>query len=171
MKQIATQRHQLLKKIGILMLFSLTAFAGFAQVRISGKVTARSGAATESVSVLIKNTNTGTTVDQNGLYSFTANLKAGKYALVFSGVGFKSQEQSFTITDQKAVTINAEMIDESSKLDEVIVTGTSAGTTRKQLGSYVATLKAEDLNKGVAGNALQALQGKTPGAQITQNSG
>ncbi|HAI82448.1 MAG TPA: SusC/RagA family TonB-linked outer membrane protein, partial [Chitinophagaceae bacterium] len=37
--------------------------------------------------------------------------------------------------------------------------------------SYVSTVKADDLNKGAAGNVLQALQGKTAGAQIVQNSG
>ncbi|MDQ6757059.1 MAG: SusC/RagA family TonB-linked outer membrane protein, partial [Bacteroidota bacterium] len=50
-------------------------------------------------------------------------------------------------------------------------TGTSQGTTMKQLGNYVSTVKAEQLNKGASGNVLQALQGKTAGAQIIQNSG
>lgn len=47
----------------------------------------------------------------------------------------------------------------------------SEGTTRRQLGSYVSSVKAEDLNKGATGNVLAALQGKTAGAQISQNSG
>src|SRR4030095_10999292 len=57
------------------------------------------------------------------------------------------------------------------KLDEVVVTGTSAGTTRKQLGSYISTVKADQLNKGATSNVLGALQGKTAGAQIIQNNG
>src|SRR5205085_11480590 len=56
-------------------------------------------------------------------------------------------------------------------LDEVVVTGTTAGTTRRQLGSYISTVKAEDLNRGATSNVLTALQGKTAGAQIVQNSG
>src|SRR5262249_15892501 len=39
------------------------------------------------------------------------------------------------------------------------------------LGNFIATVSAEDLTKGVSTNALQALQGKTAGAQIVQNSG
>ena len=39
------------------------------------------------------------------------------------------------------------------------------------MGNYIATVKAEDLNKGATANVLSALQGKTAGAQITQNSG
>src|SRR6185503_5947428 len=56
-------------------------------------------------------------------------------------------------------------------LDEVVVTGTSQGTTRKQLGSYISTVKGDVLTRGNSGNVLAGLQGKTPGAQIIQNSG
>jgi TonB family protein len=57
------------------------------------------------------------------------------------------------------------------KMDEVVVTGVSAGTTRKQLGSYISTVKSDQLTKGATGNVLSALQGKTAGAQSIQNSG
>jgi TonB-dependent SusC/RagA subfamily outer membrane receptor len=63
------------------------------------------------------------------------------------------------------------MEQDALNLDEVVVTGVSAGTTRRQLGSYVSTVKAEDLGKGATSNVLAALQGKTAGAQIIQNSG
>src|ERR1043165_5362024 len=56
-------------------------------------------------------------------------------------------------------------------MDEVIVTGVSAGTTRKQLGNYISTVKADELTKGATSNVLSALQGKTAGAQIIQNNG
>ncbi len=52
-----------------------------------------------------------------------------------------------------------------------MITGASIGTTRKQLGSYVSSVKADELSKGATANVLSALQGKTAGAQITQNSG
>ena len=52
-----------------------------------------------------------------------------------------------------------------------MVTGTSLGTTRKQLGSYISTVRGDELTKGATGNVLAALQGKTAGAQIIQNSG
>ena len=64
-----------------------------------------------------------------------------------------------------------QLADDILGLDEVVVTGTSLGTTRKQLGSYISTVKGDDLTKGATGNVLAALQGKTAGAQITQNSG
>ena len=56
-------------------------------------------------------------------------------------------------------------------MDEVVITGVSLGTTRRQLGNYISTVNADDLNKGATANVLTALQGKTAGAQIIQNSG
>jgi len=68
-------------------------------------------------------------------------------------------------------TVNVTLGEDALGLEEVVVTGTSEGTTRKQLGSYISTVKADQLNKGATGNVLAALQGKTAGAQIVQNSG
>ncbi len=155
-----------------LLVLLLTAFQTLsAQVRISGKVTAASGAPVEAASVFIKKANTGAASDVAGSYSFSASLTPGKYVLVFSSNGFSTLERELTITGEKSYTINAVLTESISKLDEVIVTGTSAGTTRRQLGSYISSVSAEDLTKGATGNVLAALQGKTAGAQITQNSG
>jgi TonB-linked SusC/RagA family outer membrane protein len=148
----------------------LTSF-GFGQVRISGKITSNSGSSTESVAVTVKGTKFGGMADNNGLYSFMATLTPGKYTLVFSGVGFQEQEQSLTIGNDKSYTADAVLTEQISKLDEVVVTGTSQGTTRRQLGSYISSVSADELNKGATGNVLAALQGKTAGAQISQNSG
>jgi TonB-linked SusC/RagA family outer membrane protein len=152
------------------VLSMLSAFT-FGQVRISGKITSTSGISVESVAVTVKGTQYGGLADNNGMYGFTAPLKPGKYSLVFSGVGFQEQEASLTVTNAKSYTVDMVMTERVSKLDEVVVTGTSQGTTRRQLGSYVSTVSADELNKGATGNVLAALQGKTAGAQISQNSG
>ncbi|MDE3253758.1 MAG: carboxypeptidase-like regulatory domain-containing protein, partial [Bacteroidota bacterium] len=148
----------------------LTSFT-FGQVRIAGKITSPSGASAESVAVTVKGTKFGGLADVNGIYSFSANLKPGKYTLVFTGVGFQEKEIALEVGSAKSYSVDAELSDKVSKLDEVVVTGTSQGTTRRQLGSYISSVSADELNKGATGNVLAALQGKTAGAQITQNSG
>jgi len=167
----ATQRMDKWKYICLSLFLSLFAVISFGQVRIAGKVSGSGGAATESVNVSVKGTKYGTISDLNGNYAFTAALNPGTYTLVFSAIGWGEQSKTLTVGSEKSYTVDATLTPSVSKLDEVVVTGTSAGTTRRQLGSYVATLKASDLNKGASANALQALQGKTPGAVITQNSG
>jgi len=159
------------KAVFLLMLTTLLTAAGIAQVRISGRVTAKGGAA-EAASVVIRENSVGAATDATGAFSFTASLKPGTYTIVFSSAGYKTKESSLTVTaGNNSYTVNAELTEDVSKLDEVIVTGNSQGTTRRQLGSYISSVSAEDLNKGATGNVLAALQGKTAGAQISQNSG
>jgi TonB-linked SusC/RagA family outer membrane protein len=159
------------KYLSMAIFITCWAFTSFAQTKISGKVNTKSGAATDGVSVTVKGTKFGTATDYNGNYFFNADLKNGTYTLVFSAVGYTTLEVAFTVSG-KETSVNATLVEAPiNKLDEVVVTGVSAGTTRKQLGSYVSTVKAEDLNKGATSNVLAALQGKTAGAQISQNSG
>jgi len=160
------------RRISFIFLLQLSALAVAAQVKISGKVTGADGKGIPAVSILVQSTTTGTVTDENGNYDFTASLKPGTYTLLFSGIGFKSTTQAISVTGSSAsLTANAQLSEDVMRMDEVVVTGVSAGTTRKQLGSYVSTVKADQLTKGATGNVLAALQGKTAGAQIIQNSG
>jgi hypothetical protein len=171
MKKLCSQRNGKLKNILFVLLLQVIAFAASSQVRISGKITGPDGAALPGISVVVRNTNFGTTTDADGNYQFSADLKQGNYTIDFTGVGFKSTSSALQVGSASTYTSNAQLSEDVLKLDEVVVTGVSAGTTRKQLGSYVSTVKADQLTKGATGNVLAALQGKTAGAQIIQNSG
>jgi len=168
MKKSPKQQWRIMFSFAVILLFSA---ALNAQVRISGKVTGADGNGVPSVSVQVRGTSFGTTSDVSGNYSFSVDLKNGSYTLEFSGIGFKTTAQALKVSGGSAYTVDAVMHDDVLKMDEVVVTGVSAGTTRKQLGSYVSTVKANELTKGATGNVLAALQGKTAGAQIVQNSG
>ncbi len=158
-------KHKLL-----FVFFTVITTASLAQVKITGRVTNASGNGINAVTVSLKNTSYGTATASDGSYELTANVKPGKYVLLFSGVGYKTQQTTIDV-NSASISTDASLVQDALNLDEVIVTGTSAGTTRRQIGSYIATVKAEDLTRGATGNVLAALQGKTAGAQITQNSG
>ncbi|ARS42172.1 SusC/RagA family TonB-linked outer membrane protein [Sphingobacteriaceae bacterium GW460-11-11-14-LB5] len=161
----------------LLIPFLLLLFTGMAQAQnkrytISGKVTdASNNSPVPGAVVKIMNTNLVTSTSSSGTYSFSVDLAPGKYQIQISFIGFKSNIESVILGDNTTVQANSALSGDAVGLDEVIVTGTSQGTTRKQLGSYVSTVKGDDLNKAPSGNALASLQGKTPGAQISQNSG
>ncbi|KIC93080.1 SusC/RagA family TonB-linked outer membrane protein [Flavihumibacter solisilvae] len=160
-----------LRRLWLPVLCCCLGFAASAQVRISGKVTTAKGQPATGITVVVKNTTSGTSTGADGNYEISAPLKPGSYQLEFSGIGFKTQLSQVTVGDATTYDVNVQLVEDAMGLDEVIVTGTSAGTTKKQLGSYISTVKAEDLNKGASSNVLASLQGKTAGAQITQNSG
>ncbi|TCD27745.1 SusC/RagA family TonB-linked outer membrane protein [Pedobacter psychrodurus] len=156
----------------LLLLFTEMAQAQNKRYTISGKVTdATNNSPVPGAVVKIINTNLATSTSSGGTYSFSVDLTPGKYQIQISFIGFKSNIESVTLGDNTNVQANSALSGDAVGLDEVIVTGTSQGTTRKQLGSYVSTVKGDDLNKAPSGNALASLQGKTPGAQISQNSG
>jgi len=162
----------------ILMIpFLLLSFTEMAQAQnkrytITGKVTdAATNDPIPGAVVKILNTTLATSTSSSGAYSFSVDLAPGKYQLQFSFVGYKASVQTITLGDDTSVQLDASLGGDAVGLDEVIVTGTSAGTTRKELGSYVSTVKGDDLNKAPSGNVLSSLQGKTAGAQISQNSG
>ncbi len=159
------------RRVFWLLLFQCLAFTLAAQVRISGRVTGPQNEGLPGITVQVQGTNFATSTDATGAYLLTTQLRPGTYELQFTGVGFRAETRPMQVSGNTAQTIDVQLAEDAAKMDEVVVTGTSAGTTRRQLGSYISTVRSEDLTKGVATNALQALQGKTAGAQITQNNG
>lgn len=159
------------RRLSLVLALQLVFLAAFSQVRISGKVTGPDNKGIPGISITVKNTSFGTSTEANGTYVLAAELKPGQYELEFSGVGFKTRTQSLQVGSSASYTTDVKLSEDALNLDEVVVTGTSAGTTRRQLGNYVSSVKSDQLTKGAAGNVLQALQGKTAGAQIIQNSG
>ena len=171
MTQFLSSNSRPVKAVGLLLFCQLIVSLTLAQVHISGKITGTGNQPLTGISVTVKNTNFGSATDGSGNYTINAPLKPGSYSLEFSGVGFKTVSQNLTVGSAENYTVSVTLAEDALGLDEVVVTGTSEGTTRKQIGSYISTIKADQLNKGATGNVLAALQGKTAGAQIIQNSG
>jgi len=165
-----TSKLHLAKLMMILVLLSGFCIDTIAQTIVSGKVTnQKDNSGIEGISIVIKGTRNGALSDNFGGFTLKLN-NTNAIILVASGVGFKTQELNVD-PSKMATGLNIVLTEQYSKLDEVVVTGTSAGTTKRQLGSYISSVSAEDLGKGASGNVLAALQGKTAGAQIIQNSG
>ncbi len=162
--------RRMFKVFNLLLLFTLISCIAAAQVKISGKVTNSKGNGVAGISVTVRNESAGTTTGTDGTYMLTTTLKSGSYVLVFSGVGFKSAEQTITINSAD-LTANAQLQTDALGLDEVVVIGSSLSQSRKQLGNTVNSVSAKQLQNTGSGNIGAALQGKVPGAQISQTSG
>ena len=171
MKSLLFLKQKKWKSFSIFLFFQLITVLSFAQVQVSGKVTGPEGEGLPSISVTIRNTTLGATTDVNGNYNISGSLQPGNYTLIFTGIGYQRKEQTIQVGTAASYTSDVQMEIDALSMDEVIVTGTSEGTTKRQLGSYVSTVSADQLNKGATSNVLAALQGKTAGAQIVQNSG
>jgi TonB-dependent SusC/RagA subfamily outer membrane receptor len=106
----------------------------------------------------------GTITDFDGNYSL--EVPSGKHILVISYIGYKTQD----ITVGKSNQLNIKMEADTQALDEVVVVGYGVMKKRDLTGS-IASVKAADIVKSPASNAMEALQGQVPGLDIVRNSG
>lgn len=152
-------------KLNFLLIFALFALlhtTAYSQNKVvKGTITDVSGLPIPGANVLVKGTKTGTTTDFDGKY--TVNATQGQ-VLVFSSTGSKTQE----ITVGTNSEINVKLADDISQLNEVVVVG--YGTVKKSdVTGAVASVSAEQLMNRPVTNALEALQGKAAGVDITTN--
>ncbi|MEA3317219.1 MAG: SusC/RagA family TonB-linked outer membrane protein, partial [Bacteroidota bacterium] len=131
---------------------------------VKGTVVDESGSSLPGVNVFVKGTTIGTTTDLDGNYSL--NIPGKESVLVFSFVGFKTIQRDIG----KLTQINVTLIEESTKLDKIVVIGYGT-SSKKLLTSSVANLKSEEIRETASGSVQSTLQGKTSGVQIVQNSG
>ena len=131
---------------------------------IKGIVTEDEGAPMIGVSILEKNTSNGTITDVDGSYSLKVN--SDKAILVFSYLGYKSQEVS--LDGRTMIDIRLEL--DSKVLDDIIVTGYRK-ETRTDISTAISSIKSRDIEKLVVSGVEQALQGQTPGVSVTQVTG
>ena len=158
-------------QLSLVLVFCLASIATMSQVKISGKVTSSDGKPLPYISVVVKNTSFGSSTDPDGNYSFSADLKAGQYVLEFTGVGVQTKEQSLSVGSESSYTADISLGQDALNLDEVVVIGSSLKQSRKQLGNTVNSVSSKQLTNTGSGNLAASLQGKVPGAQITQTSG
>ncbi|WP_342644851.1 SusC/RagA family TonB-linked outer membrane protein [Mucilaginibacter sp. CSA2-8R] len=120
--------------------------------------------------IRLAGTNVGTATDINGNYTLNATVPNGNYTLAITYTGYRTVNRAVTL-NQSPVTVDVDMSEDALNLNEVVVTGTGAATSKKQLGNAISTVSSRDLENSVATSIDQALAGKVAGAQISQNSG
>lgn len=152
-------------------LFSTILILFFAQnlvaqsITVSGAITDGSGTPLPDVSILVTGEKTGTLSDFDGKYSIKVN-KGDKLRASYLGM------KSITKIVGDKTTINFTLLEDLLNLDEIIVTGTSGISTKRQLGSAISSIKASDLSDTKAIVSIgEALQGQVAGAFISRNSG
>jgi len=131
---------------------------------VTGTVKDAKGVPQQGVSVNVKGSTVNTATDAAG--KFTIPVADPQATLVFSHVGFLSFEEKLAGRKILDITLN----EKPSDLNEVVVIG--YGTQKKaDLTGAIATVSGADLNKRVATDPTQLLQGKLPGLSLTQASG
>ncbi len=131
---------------------------------VKGFVTINENENIPGVTVIIKNTYTGTITDRKGYYQIELPLNAD--TLAFSFVGMKKKE---VIVGQQT-QVNVNLTPEILNVDEVIVIG--YGDQRKSdLTGAITSIEVDGVRRMSVSGIDQALQGKAAGVLITSTSG
>ncbi len=142
---------------------SANTFVQAQQNAVKGTVVDEFGEPMIGVTIMLKGSQGGTITDIDGNFSIKA--KAGE-TLQLSYAGYKTQ----TIKVGSGAHLNIKMEPDAVGLDNVVVIG--YGTMKKRdLTGAITSVKNEDITLSPTSNAMEALQGKVAGLDITRSSG
>ena len=147
------------------LIFSVMYLLSFAQTRqISGMVKDMSGEPVIGVNVSVKGTGNGSITDLDGKFTIP-NVKE-KDVLVVSYIGYLTQSVSVGKQTSFIITLK----EDTQALDEVVVVGYGV-QKKRDLSGAVSSVKSRDITAIPTTNALEALQGKVAGLDLTASSG
>lgn len=147
----------------MLLFFLISSFSVEAQrFSVSGKITDDSSKVLEGATVLEKGTKNSASTRQDG--SFQLSVSSGKARLQISYVGYESLEIAVDNKSQLSLTLKST----NENLGDVVVIG--YGTVRrKDVTGSVVGINQNEIRSRPVSDALQALQGKVAGVDITSN--
>ncbi|RYF77350.1 MAG: TonB-dependent receptor [Cytophagaceae bacterium] len=148
--------------LAFLWLCCLCTASAFAQERsVTGRVSDEQ-IGLPGVTVTVKGSTRGTTTDAEGNYRIS--VPNDRAVLVFSSVGFTSQEQ--TVGSRSA--INVTLANDERALNEVVVVG--YGSLRKsQTTGAISSVTPKQITEQPITNIGQAMQGRVAGVDVAQS--
>ncbi|WP_375325457.1 SusC/RagA family TonB-linked outer membrane protein [Flagellimonas sp. GZD32] len=153
------------KLFGALVAICLSfAFVQAQEKTVTGTVTDQDGVPLPGVNIIIQGTTQGTQSDFDGMYAIDAREGA---VLVFSYLGMQSIERTVGASN----TIDVQMVEDASQLEEVVVTAQGIVREKRSLGYAVTTVESEKVEARPEADIARVLNGKVAGVNITANNG
>ncbi len=165
-----------MRKILHFQLFFLFAFVGFGLSAAFGQTGTLTGVVTDKATgeqlpganVYVEGTSIGVSTAADGKY--TLKVPAGKVVIICSYTGYQRMTVTLNIQKDQILTQDFGIAEDNLQLDEIVVVG--FGTKRKRdVTSSISTVKAAEIASIPVENFGKALQGRTPGVQITSDNG
>lgn len=165
LKQRLLQPLKVLPLLVSALYLLLAVNTGFAQNRqqINGKVVDAQNQPLIGVTVMVKNSTSGTATGTDGTFTIAATPAD---VLVFSYIGYEPQEVA--VGNQDA--INVTMKPDARSLEEVVVVGYSS-KSKSELVSSVSVVSGNELRDVTTNNTAAMLQGKASGVTVSSASG
>ena len=148
-------------KRGSLFFFMCLFQFGFSQsqLSISGTVKDSKGVRLPGASVLVINSNLGTSTDFDGNFSFNKVLSNAKLSVSY--LGYVTQE----VTVNNKSIINVVLKEDANSLEEIVIIGYQA-VKKSDLTGAVSLIDPEKSNKNISNSLAESLQGLTSGVTV-----
>ena len=119
------------------MLTALLTIAAYGQdAHVMGHVKDEKGENMRFVTVMLKGTALGGMTDETGHY-FLKDLPRGEQTLVFSSVGYNTEERKVDLKRDEMLELNVTLTEETFMMDNVVVTANKYKTKRKETANIV----------------------------------
>jgi TonB-linked SusC/RagA family outer membrane protein len=163
--EILNGKHYLVRNVTMVLLFLIASFRLFVQDKqITGRVVANENdSSLAGASITVKGTSNSIATNADGSFRLSAPANG---TLVVTAIGYTKQE----VAINGRTTINIRLIVDPKQLQQIVVVG--YGTQRrKDVTGAIASISADQIAKVPVTTLDQALQGRAPGVQITNNDG
>ena len=119
------------------------------------------------MTVALKGTTIGAATDATGHY-FLRNLPEGRFIVVVTAVGYKTQEREVVLKKGQTLELNFEVEEDQVALDEVVVSANRNETTRRQAPAIVKVLDTK-LFEATGASCLAEGLSFQPGVRVENN--
>jgi TonB-dependent SusC/RagA subfamily outer membrane receptor len=148
----------------LLLMFSASLYAQNA-IKITGTIVDNKGEPVIGATVKVKGTTVATAADVNGKYTISA--PNAQSVLVFSYIGLTSKEESVG----NRTSINVTLADNSTSLNEVVVTGYGQTVAKRDLTGSIAGIDAKAIAERQPVTLEDALEGQAAGVLVQNDNG
>jgi TonB-dependent starch-binding outer membrane protein SusC len=118
--------------------------------------------------ILVVGTTIGTVTDINGTYSL--NLSPGKHDISISYVGYSQETIAVTLAIEETLVLDVQLYPDITTFEEFVVIGYGAQRKKVATGA-IASLDSDEITATPVLRADQALQGRSAGVLVTNQSG
>lgn len=137
---------------------------------VRGKVVDDKGLPVANASLELVGSKIGAIANADGEFVISG-VKAGKYKLRISAVGFDEQVIDISVNDNEDTSLNFQLKAMNGEMGEVVITALGISRKARSLGYSTQEVKGENLTMTKDQNILGTLSGKIAGVQVVGSSG
>ncbi|MBB6269881.1 iron complex outermembrane receptor protein [Pedobacter cryoconitis] len=135
------------EKLLIIMMLAFGIFKANAQQpggQINGRIITQDGTGASNISVVLKGAGVGTLSEKDGTF-ILKKVKPGTYTIVATAIGLQKQERKIVVTTGNALEVNFTLKENSSELNEIIISSSKTNKFTKKKSDYAAKMSLNNL--------------------------